>query len=260
MNELVLCQAVTPSIRLLTLNRPERRNALSIELLSKLGDTLASLSADDSCRVVILNGAGPVFTSGLEMTEVVDPQQTAASASRAAEVMQQIRASPLIVIAAVHGGAWAGGAALMAACDLVIATDDARIAFPAARRGVVPSLILDLIRFRVGDGNLRDLFLTGLPADATTAQRMGLVQRVVPQEQLLSEAQTVAEAITAGGPQTIRDTKALLNDVLSVSADADSNDALRSGIRHHLEVQHTEESQEGLAAFLERRQPWWNTQ
>lgn len=255
MHELILSQPLTASIQLVTLNRPDRRNALSIELLTQLGAELAKLSDSQSCRAVILNGAGPVFTSGLEMREVVDPQLTADSASQAAAVMQQIRVSPLIMIAAVHGGAWAGGAALMASCDIVVATPDAQIAFPAARRGVVPSLILDLIRFRVGDGNLRDLFLTGLPADAATAQRMGLVQRVVPQDQLMTEARTVAEAIVAGGPQTIRDTKALLNDALPNSSD--SHDTLQSGIRHHLEAQHTTESQEGLAAFLERRRPWW---
>lgn len=255
MSELILVESPSPAVKVVTLNRPDRRNALSVELLDLLKSTIEGLEDDSDTRVVVLRGAGAVFTSGLDLREAGDPEQTAQSADSAARAMRQVRQSPLITIAVVQGGAWAGGAALMACCDIVIAAENAKVAFPAARRGVVPSLILDLVHGRIGDGDLRDLFLTGLPADAQKAQRMGLVQRVVPEESLMQEAETVAEAIVAGGPQTIRDTKELLNRAAGAGSDSDS--VFGATIEQHVQAQ-SDESLEGMAAFMERRKPWWS--
>jgi methylglutaconyl-CoA hydratase len=255
MSALVQTETISKSIRCVVLNRPERRNALSIELLKQLEDTLQKLESDSDCRVVILRGAGSIFSSGLELLEATDPEHTGESATRAANSMRTIQLSPLVVIAAVQGGAYAGGAALMASCDIVIAETNAKIVFPAARRGVLPSLILDLVRSRVRDGDLRDLFLTGLPADALSAQRMGLVQRVVGANDLLTEAVRVAAAVAVGAPDTIRQTKALIQNANSGRAGSDS--AFAATIQEHLDRQNRDEAREGMAAFLEKRQPWW---
>ncbi len=255
MSDLVRTEAISNSICSVILNRPARRNALSIQLLKQLDATLRRLEVDADCRVVILRSTGSVFSAGLELKEAADPERTAESARCLAECMRTIQLSPLVVIAAVQGGAHAGGAALVASCDIVIADTNAELVFPAARRGLLPSLILDVIRSRVRGGDLRDLFLTGLPADALTAQRIGLVQRVVNVGELAAEAERVATAVTEGGPETIRQTKILIRNVNS--AHAVSSSAFTDSIEGHLEGQNSDEAKEGIAAFLEKRQPSW---
>ena len=254
MTELVLTSTVSPAVSIATLNRPDRRNALSIALLKQLTETIRQLEKDSHTRVLILQGAGGFFSSGLELTEAADLSHTAESATTAARAMRAVRQSPLVVVASVSGGAYAGGAALMASCDIVIAEQTAKVSFPAARRGLLPSLIFDLVQSQVCDGDLRDLFLTGLPVDAKTAQRMGLIQRVVPTEDLPEESRTVARAVAEGAPETIRQTKAMIRE----SADSDLSDAaFEQSIAGHLAGQNTDEAQEGMRSFLEKRQPWW---
>ena len=140
----------------------------------------------------------------------------------------------------------------MAACDIVIAAADARIGFPEARRGLLPALICDVLRFKVREGDLRDLFLAGDSVDAGRAQLVGLVQRVVPNDRLLDEALDVAQSIVAGGPETIRQTKALLNETFHQTGDS-APDLIKS----HLAARHSDEAREGLAAFTEKRKPNW---
>src|SRR5690606_6351965 len=131
------------------------------------------------------------------------------------QALHALHETPLVTIAAVQGGAYAGGAGLMAACDIVVATTDARFGFPEARRGLLPVLIYGALRRRVREGDLRDLLLTGDVIGADRAQQIGLVQRVVAADELLDEALRVARSVRAGGPETIRQTKTLLNRPLS---------------------------------------------
>jgi methylglutaconyl-CoA hydratase len=164
-----------------------------------------------------------------------------------------LRETPLVTIAVVQGGAFAGGAGLMAACDIVIAADDARIGFPEARRGLLPALVGDLLRTRIREGDLRDLFLTGEPIDARRAREIGLVQHVVPAAQLREEALRLARSVLAGGPETIRATKRLLADLFL----QEGTTSARSMGEWHREARRSEEAREGLRAFLEKRPPRW---
>lgn len=252
MPDVILLEPLAPGIVSLTLNRPDRRNALNIELLDSLSSEIERLADDRANRVVILRGAGPVFSAGLDLHEAADESLIDPSAEAIRRMLDVLRQTPLIVIAAVQGGAFAGGAGLMAACDIAIAAADAQIGFPEARRGLLPALICDVLRYRVREGDLRDLLLAGDPVDAGHAQLVGLVQRVVPKERLLDEAVRAAQSIVAGGPETIRQTKVLLNETFRHGGDS-GPDLMKS----HLAARHSEEAREGLAAYAEKRKPYW---
>jgi methylglutaconyl-CoA hydratase len=254
MPHLILVETLECGIASVTLNRPDRRNALSIDLLEQLCVELEHLASNTTNRVAILRGAGGVFSAGLDLREAADnslAERSAASVSRALELL---RTTPLIMIAAVQGGAFAGGAGLMAACDIVIAAADARIGFPEARRGLLPALICGVLRHRVREGDLRELFIAGEPIGAARAQQVGLVQRVAPAERLLDEALGVARSVVAGGPNTIRQTKALLNSMFQRTDDAHGLDLVET----HVSARHSDEAREGLAAFNEKREPTWS--
>lgn len=254
MSEYVVMEQYEPGIVGVMLNRAERRNALSIELLDQLHETVKRLEEDRSQRVVILRGHGPLFSAGLDLGDAADPQRVERSAVSVDRTLRLLRETPLVTIATVHGGAFAGGAGMMASCDLVIASDDARIGFPEARRGLLPAVICEPLRHKVREGDLRELFLVGDPIDALRAQQVGLVQRVVSAHRLHHEAIMVARSILEGGPETIRHTKQLLNDLFHPAGAID----VAALLEIHEQARHTPEAEEGLQAFFEKRRPHWD--
>lgn len=252
MPEVILLDQREPGVAVLTLNRPDRRNALSIELMERLIATFEQLATDDT-RVAIVRGGGPVFCAGLDLREAADANLATRSALAVAGMLRTVTDSPLVTIAAVHGGAFAGGGGLMAACDIVVAAEDARIGFPEARRGLLPALITETLRRKLREGDLRDLLLAGEPIDAQRAREIGLVQRLSRPGQELDTALAIARSILAGGPQTIRDTKHMLNQTETLTGQH-----LTEALLHwHEEARRSAESQEGLAAFTEKRPPSW---
>jgi methylglutaconyl-CoA hydratase len=251
MGGLIQVESLMPGAAVVVLKRAERRNALSIDLLEEFCAAIEGLAGRE--RVVILRGAGTVFSAGLDLREAADDALVERSAAGVGRALDLLRKTPLVTIAAVHGGAYAGGAGLMAACDLVIAAEDSRFGFPEARRGLLPALICDVLRSRVREGDLRDLLLTGETITAARAVQVGLVQRVVPEGKLMEEAQRAAESILQGGPETIRRTKQLLNELF----ESDGGLSKERLDELHLEARRGEESREGLAAFAEKRAPWW---
>jgi methylglutaconyl-CoA hydratase len=224
MTDLVRVEMMERGVACVTLDRADRRNALSIDLLDQLCSAIENLANDPTNRVVILSGAGPVFSAGLDLREAADSALIEQSATVVSQTLELLRSCPLILIAAVQGGAYAGGAGLMAACDMVVAADDAQIGFPEARRGLLPAIICDVLIHRVREGDLNELFLTGDPITAARAREVGLVQRVVPAERLIDETLVVARSIIAGGPDTIRQTKALLNTLFHPTAKQPNDD------------------------------------
>jgi methylglutaconyl-CoA hydratase len=253
MTALIQVKPHRSGVCLLTLNRPDRRNALSIALLDQLFEAMERLASDGSTRVVILNGTGPIFSAGMDLNEARDTEFAQASATRIARALQQLRGSPLVSIAAAHGGAYAGGAGLMAACDIAVGSSDLQIAFPEARRGMIPALICSILRSKVREGDLRELFLTGLHVDAGRAEQMGLLQRVATGSQLLDAATEIACAVLDGGPQTVVATKQLLNRAYAM----DDELSLPHMLELHLNARQTEEATEGFTAFFEKRAPHW---
>ena len=253
MFDLVTVQMMKPGIALATLNRPERRNALCIELLETLCDQVERLASEKSTRVVIVRGAGLIFSSGLDLSEASNPDLVQHSAKCVARALQLMRQTRLITIAAAHGGAYAGGAGLMASCDIAIGANDLMVGFPEAQRGLLPALICSVLTPKVREGDLRELFLVGNSINAIRSQQIGLLQRVVDPKDLLDEAIKIALGIMAGGPETIEATKALLNQAY-VPQDSIS---IQRMLAAHLSARHSLEAQEGLAAFVEKRRPNW---
>jgi len=242
-------------IATVTLNRPEKRNALCIELLEQLCAAIDQLAKEQNARVLILQGAGTVFSAGLDLSEASNPALVRYSAECVARSLQLLRNTPLVTIAAVHGGAFAGGAGLMAACDIAIGASDVKIGFPEARRGLLPALVCAIMSPKVREGDLRDLFLVGDSIDAVRAQQIGLLQRVVEPDALTTCAIAVAQSILAGGPKTIEATKRLLNQAYQPTTAVSAEQMLET----HLGARQSSEAIEGLAAFLEKRLPKWMT-
>jgi len=242
-----------PGLALATLNRPERRNALCIALLDCLCEHVERLAGESSTRVLILRGEGPIFSSGLDLSEASNPELVQRSAECVAKVLQLMKSTRLVTIAAAHGGAYAGGAGLMAACDIAIGTTDLQVGFPEAQRGLLPALICGVLSPKIREGDLRELFLVGNTIDAARAQQIGLLQRVVDRNDLLEEAIKTALGVLSGGPQTIEATKALLNHAY-VANDAISTQSM---LEAHLGARRSPEAQEGLEAFIEKRRPNW---
>jgi methylglutaconyl-CoA hydratase len=255
MTELITVEIIGPQLALVTLNRPERRNALCIALLENLCDQIERMAARKTARVLILRGAGTVFSSGLDLAEASNPDLVHRSAESVSRALQLLRSTPLITIAAAHGGAYAGGAGLMAACDIVIGSSDLKIAFPEARRGLLPALICAVLSLKVREGDLRELFLVGDVIDAARAQQIGLLQHVVEPDSLFDHAIRIAKSVLAGGPETIVATKMLLNDAYQPTPAT----SLQQMLDVHLGARHSPEAREGLGAFLEKRTPSWTS-
>ena len=239
-----------PGVAVLSMTRPDKRNALSIALLQALGDAITHMEDDPACRVIILRGEGPVFCAGLDLIEARDPHSSEESAHGVRRVLTLLKESRLVTIAAAHGGAYAGGAGLLAACDLVVATEDLKVGFPEIRRGLVPALVSVVLANKVRDGDLRELFLIGDTVSSHRAQQMGLVQRIVPAAQLMEHVRAIAETILTGGPEAVRLTKQMLNTQPSPAS-------LQELQALHEHVRQSPEAQEGLAAFQEHRRPSW---
>ena len=255
MSDLITVELSHPGIARVTLNRPEKRNALCIELLEQLCACVEKLATEGTARVLILQGAGPVFSAGLDLGEASNPALVQYSAECVARSLQLMRSTSLVTIAAVHGGAFAGGAGLMAACDIAIGASDLKIGFPEARRGLLPALVCATMSPKVREGDLRDLFLVGETIDAARAQQIGLLQRVVDPRELAEYATTVAQSILAGGPETIKATKRLLNQAYQSATYFSAEHMLEV----HLGARRSSEATEGLKAFLEKRLPNWMT-
>lgn len=252
-DSVVTAQRRDASTTILTLNRPERRNALSIELLEALRQSLDQLAQEPQQRVAILRGAGPAFCAGLDLLEAAQPELAERSAYCLNHAFHTLAKSPLITIAAVHGAAYAGGVGLLACCDLAVAADDLKIAFPEVRRGLVPALAGALLYGRLRDGDLRELLLLGEPVGAERALQIGLVQRVVALPRLIEEAEAMAAAILRGGPAAVRQTKRLLHEFTASDAQGRFARALAS----HSQARLSDEAREGLAAFREHRDVKW---
>jgi methylglutaconyl-CoA hydratase len=242
-----------PGVVDMVLNRPERRNALTVHLMGELASAITRISADSSNRVLILRGAGPVFCAGLDLVEASNTSRAEAGAEGFARVLSSLIETPLITIAVAHGVAAAGGAGLLAACDFAVATEGLKVVFPEVRRGLVPALVATILRRKLSDADLREILLLGEPIGAARAQAMRLVTHVVVEGSERAEANRLADLILQGAPQAVRNTKALLAEL----AAAPPSDGLRIAHDHHIQAKLTSEAREGLAAFLEKRQPNW---
>lgn len=250
---LVLIERDGNGIVMLTLNRPEKRNALSIALIDALQAAVDAAGREPGNRVIILRGAGRVFCAGLDLQEASAAQNLQPVIERVSHLMQALHASPLITIAAVHGTAIAGGAGLVAACDFAVLADDAQIGYPEVRRGIVAAIVMTLLRRQLRERDARELLLLGEPVDARRALEMGLVNRVVPAGAVLEEARRLAATAMKGAPLAAARTKQLLDELWPRSVSQD----VKLALDHHSAAGGADEAREGMASFLEKREPRW---
>lgn len=248
----VLVEKQTPQITRITLNRPERRNALTIELMSELAAAIENAAADPKQRILILRGAGKAFCTGLDLQEAAK-QQPHATAESVARMLLALAETRLVTIATVHGAAVAGGAGVMSACDFVIAAERTKIGYPEVRRGLVAGLVMTFLRRQLRERDLRELLLASELIETERAREIGLVNRVVPAGELESEAQKIAASVLQGAPGAITNSKRLMEELWSTSVREDIEVALR----HHMEARESEEAKEGIAAYNEKRPPNW---
>lgn len=236
-----------------TIDRPERRNALDGETVSLVGTAFAAAEADDSARVVVLTGAGEqAFCAGMDLKEFVAGKRQARPAGPGLEVFMS-RCYPKPVIAAVNGLAVGGGLELVMACDIAIAAEQAIFAVPEVRRGLVGAGCSTRLAGRVPPAVAFEMTFTGAPISATRAQALGLVNEVVPAGGALGRALAVAEAISRNAPLALRVTKELIWDEIG-SHDAAEWAAIRS---RAAPVFASEDAREGARAFAEKRDPVW---
>src|SRR6266536_1040346 len=222
----------TPQITVLTLNRPERRNALTIELLSELMSAIQLASKEPHVRILILRGAGAAFCTGLDLKEAADQAKAHATAQAVANTLITISQTQLITVAAVHGAAVAGGAGIMSACDFVVAAQRTKIGYPEVRRGLVAGLVMTFLRRHVGERHVRELLLGAELIDAEGAKEIGLVNRVVARDNLMNEALTFAKSVLQGAPGALARTKRLIEELSWHSVKEDIDLALK----YHLQA------------------------
>jgi methylglutaconyl-CoA hydratase len=252
-SSLVLKAELEPSIVLLTLNRPVKCNALNIALLTQLLEYLNHLQQDLSTRVLILQGAGPLFCTGLDLEEALDPSQAEEVFQLLAKTFTLLIHLPCIAIAAIQGAAYAGGFGLVAACDLAIAAEDTQIRFPEVQRGLVPALVASLMYRHIPLRPLRQLLYLGESIGAKQAQSLGLIDEVTVSADLLPTALMRARQVLKGAPNAIRETKHLLKEL----SFADWEQNLQLALSFHQQARQSPEMEEGLRAFREKREPSW---
>ncbi len=249
----VLVEKQTPQVTVLTLNRPERRNALTIELMTNLTEAVQTAESDPRQRVLILRGAGPAFCAGLDLKETAQKEKAHASGEAVAAVLLALAETRLVTIAAVHGAAVAGGAGLMSACDFVVAAAGTRIGYPEVRRGLVAGLVMTFLRRQLRERDLRELLLEAELIDAERARAMGLVNRVVEAERLEAAVQEIVERALLGAPMAMASSKRLIEELWSSTVRED----VEAALRHHMTARESPEASEGVSAFLEKRPPNW---
>jgi len=241
------------------LDRPERRNAFDAALIAALAETFTSLAADDGLRAVVLAGRGASFCAGADLewmrsTGQLPREQNIADAERLATMLAAIDGCPVPVIGRVQGAALGGGTGLACCCDIVLARADARFGFTEVRLGLVPATIGPFAVARIGRAQARALFLTGEVFDAARAQAIGMVHEVHADDDALDEAvERTLAAVLRGGPAAVRAAKALIADL----RDGDPGPQATHAAASIAERRASEEGREGIAAFLERRDPSW---
>jgi len=250
----VLLTAREGDVVTLTLNRPEKRNAMTVPMLTARRDTFAKLASDDGVRAVVLTGAGKAFCSGLDLKEMGLARRPDGSVEYPdiEDALHALEHCPHPTIAMMQGDAIAGGLELALHCDLRIAGASARMGMPLARIGlVVPYALTQKLLDTVGTAATKELLFTGELLDAERARRVGLVTRVVPDGELASATRAFAAEIAANAPLSIRTMKAAINEANAFRGRTPSPElAARAAA-----TRRSDDLQEGLRSVFERRKP-----
>ena len=248
----------TAEIATITLNRPDKRNAISPQMIEEVLAAFDDVEANPA-RVLILTGAGKAFCSGMDLDALKalatqSPAEQREDADRLVRVFQRIWSFPKPTIAAVNGPAIAGGCGMATMCDFTIAVPEAKFGYPEVRIGFLPAVVSVFLVRQIGEKQARDLLLTGKIIEAAEAFRLGLVTQISPPGDVMSAAQALAATLIAASPTSVLMTKKLLVDFAAPEIARE----LELAAEASAQIRTTRDFQEGLASFLEKRAPRWS--
>ncbi|MGA2415182.1 MAG: enoyl-CoA hydratase-related protein [Candidatus Sulfotelmatobacter sp.] len=257
MNYETLQLAFDSGIATITLNRPEKRNAISFALIDDLLRALKEVDASDAL-VLILTGAGKAFCSGMDLENLKallgrTPEQNLQDSEIMVRLFRSLYEFPKVTIAAVNGPAIAGGTGLALLCDFTLAVPEAKFGYTEVRIGFVPAIVSTFLLRQAGEKHARDLLLTGRIIGAEEAARIGLINEIMAPEKLLTRARELAALLMENSPSSLRATKQLLNQ----HARAELDTQIEAAIRENAAVRTTADFREGITSFLEKRKPVW---
>jgi len=241
----------------ITLNRPEKRNAISFELIDDLVRAFDEV-AKSAAIVLILTGSGKAFCSGMDLDNLKSllgrtPEQNIEDSRTMVKLFRSLYEFPKVTIAAVNGPAIAGGTGLAFLCDFTLAVPEAKFGYTEVRIGFVPAIVSTFLLRQVGEKQARDLLLTGRVFGVEEASRLGLITELVPAEQLLTRARELASVLLANSSASLRATKQLLTDHARPELDAQ----IEAAIHENAAIRSTADFREGISSFLEKRKPVW---
>jgi methylglutaconyl-CoA hydratase len=251
--------ATQEGVAFVTIKRAARRNAFNAELIAALHEAFETLQGAEGVRVVFLRGDGGTFSAGADLEWMRDAiERTEADnrddAMQMARMLKSLWDIPALTVALVEGGAFGGGAGLAAACDMAVATADAKFSFSEVRLGIIAATISPYVLAAIGPRNARALFATGQVFDAAHAEKIGLVSEVVADAAALDAARdAIAAGMMACGPIAVAESKKLVEDV----AYRPIEEVMEETARRIARARVSEEGQEGVRAFLEKRKPNW---
>lgn len=254
-----LTLAFDGTVATITLNRPEKRNAISPAMIDELLTALDEIEAGPS-QVAILTGSGKAFCAGMDLAALsaiagYSIGQNLEDSRRMARLFRRLFFFPKPSIAAVNGPAMAGGTGIATMCDFTLAVPEAKFGYTEVKIGFIPALVSVFLRRQIGEKRVRDLLLTGRVFDAAEALALGLVTEVVSAESLLSRARELADSLLQSSPTSLIRTKLLLRRCAEVEIDRE----IELAVQENAAVRATADFKEGLAAFLEKRSPKWKS-
>ncbi len=246
-----------------SLDRPDVRNAFNAELIGQLRATFEGLASEppDRLRAVVLAGEGPVFSAGADIewmraSASLSREDNERDAAALQSMLSAVDGCPVPVVARVQGAALGGGLGLCAVSDIVLATTSTRFGFTETKLGIIPAVISTFVIPKIGESHARALFATGQRFDAQRALRIGLVHEVLPDVTALDvRVDEILGELRSAGPTAARAAKALVRELRTLSPD----EARRHTVLHIAQQRTSDEGQEGLAAFLDKRPPRWST-
>jgi methylglutaconyl-CoA hydratase len=248
---------ITGQIATITLNRPDKRNAMSAAMMAELQTALDEIEKSH-VRVGILTGAGKAFCAGMDLEMLAQiaqqsPAENQEDSRRMAKMFRRIWSFPRPLIAAVNGAALAGGCGIATLCDFTLAVPEAKFGYTEVKIGFLPAIVSVFLTRQIGEKKARDLLLTGRALEAAEAKEFGLVNEVVPPENLVARSKELAEVLIAASPGSLSRAKRLMTSSAAPSVDHD----LERAILENARIRCTPDFKEGLASFLEKRKPVW---
>ncbi len=259
MNYTTIETQLAQGIAVIWLNRPDARNAMNDQMLAELNDAMDAAGEDDDVRVIVLAGRGKAFCAGgdlnwMKTARGMTPEAARADSAPLANLLRKLYESPKPTVARVQGPAYAGGMGLVAACDIAIASTDAKFCLSEVKLGLIPAMISPYVIKAMGEPSARRYFITGEVFDAAEAYRIGFVHDICPPEELDGTVNIILGHLVQGGPNALGECKKLVQDMVGRPID----DAIVADTAARIaRVRASDEAQEGIASFFEKRKPNW---